>query len=99
MISHIIIIVKRLDWNEAKNTRLKIDRGIGFEEIQSTLEEGNLLGNIAHPNQKKYPGQRIFAVALNGYAFLVPFIEDEDKIFLKTIYPSRKFTKIYISRR
>ncbi len=88
--------MKRFDWNEAKNTKLKIERGIGFEEIQSALEEGMLLDNIVHPNKNRYPHQRIFIVALNGHAFLIPFVEDDEKIFLKTIYPSSKYTKKYI---
>ena len=88
--------MKRLEWNEAKNTRLKIERDISFEKIQAALEGGNLLDNIAHPNQELHPGQRVFVIAINGYVFLVPFIEDKDKIFLKTIYPSSKYTKKYI---
>lgn len=88
--------VKRIEWNEAKNIKLKIERGISFEEVQSALEEGYLLDNIAHPNKKDHPNQRILVVAINNYAFLVPFVEDEEKIVLKTIYPSSKFTKKYI---
>jgi hypothetical protein len=91
--------VKRLDWNEAKNTRLKIERSISFEDVQTAIEEGNLLDNVAHPNQKLHQGQRVLAVVLENYVFLVPFVEDEEKLFLKTIYPSRKFTKLYLIER
>jgi hypothetical protein len=51
---------------------------------------------IEHPNQEKYKGQRIFIVNINNYACLVPFVESEREIFLKTIIPSRKATKKYL---
>jgi uncharacterized DUF497 family protein len=91
--------VKHFDWNEIKNAYLKTERGVSFEDIQTAIEDGKLLDNIAHPNQKQYPGQRILIVELDDYAFLVPFIEDSEKMFLKTIYPSRKFTNKYLSER
>jgi uncharacterized DUF497 family protein len=91
--------VKRLDWNEAKNAWLKIRRGISFEDIQTAIDEGNLLDDLSHPNQRSYEGQRILVVVIENYVFLVPFVEDRDKIFLKTIYPSRKFTKKYLDER
>lgn len=89
--------MKRLDWNEAKNTWLKIERGIGFEDVQTAIDEGKLLNNVAHPNQKLYPGQRILVVVIENYVFLVPYVEDDEKLFLKTIYPSRKFTKSHLN--
>lgn len=88
--------MKYFDWNEKKNEQLKTDRGIGFEEIEVAIAEGKILDVLPHPNQKKYPNQRIYAVEINGYAYLVPFIEDDEKIFLKTAYPSRNATKKYI---
>jgi len=91
--------VKRLDWNEVKNAWLKIERGIGFEDVQTAIDEGKVLDNVAHPNQKQYPGQRILIVVIENYVFLVPFIEDSEKLFLKTIYPSRKFTKKHLGER
>lgn len=91
--------MKRLDWNEAKNTWLKIERGIGFENIQTAIEEGKLLDNIARPNRKRYPEQRVLVVIVENYVFLVPFVEDDEKLFLKTIYPSRKFTRTYLIER
>lgn len=90
------LTVKRLEWNEAKNTWLKIERGISFEDVQTAIEEGNLLDNVAHPSQKLHKGQRVLAVIIENYVFLVPFVEDDEKLFLKTIYPSRKFTKKYL---
>lgn len=88
-----------MDWNEAKNTWLKIERGISFEDVQTAIEGGNLLDIVAHPNQKLHKGQRVLAVVIENYVFLVPFVEDYEKLFLKTIYPSRKFTKRYLIER
>jgi hypothetical protein len=77
--------MKIFDWNEDKNLELKIKRNISFEEIVIALNNGNLLDVIAHPNQIKYKGQKIFFVNINNYVFSVPFIEENYKIFLKTI--------------
>lgn len=72
-----------------------VERGISFEEIVFYIENDGLLDEIVHPNNKDYPRQRIFVVAVENYVYLVPYIENEDELFLKTIIPSRKFTKIY----
>ena len=88
--------MKYFDWNEDKNRLLKIEREISFEEVLIAIESGNLLDTIEHPKRGKYPNQKIFVVNINNYAYLVPFVEDEKKIFLKTIIPSRKATKKYI---
>lgn len=84
------------DWNNEKNEWLKHERGVAFEDIVYHLTHGGLLDAIEHPNQKEYPGQRIFIVDVDGYAYIVPFIEDDDIIFMKTIVPSRKMTKRYL---
>lgn len=88
--------MKLFDWNEEKNELLMRDRGISFEEIIFHLSHGGLLDDIEHPNQRQYPGQRIMVVNVEGYVCLVPFVEDEETIFLKTIIPSRKMTRIYL---
>ena len=85
-----------LDWNDEKNEWLRNERGVTFEEIIYHIAHGGLLDTIEHPNPKAYPGQRIFVVNVEGYACLVPFIEDEQRIFLKTIIPSRKMTRTYL---
>jgi len=54
------------------------------------LESGKILDILEHPNQIKYPQQSMYVVELTDYVYLVPFIKDKDKIFLKTIIPSRK---------
>jgi uncharacterized DUF497 family protein len=84
------------NWNDEKNGWLRRERGLVFEDIVYHLSHGDLLDTIEHPNQEQYPGQRIFIVDVEGYACLVPFVEDDQTIFLKTIIPSRKMTKRYL---
>lgn len=88
--------MKYFDWNADKNALLKNDREISFEDILVAIDEGNLLDVLEHKNKTKYPSQKVFVVNVNQYVYLVPFVEDEEKIFLKTIIPSRKATKKYI---
>jgi len=90
------IPMKYFDWDNKKNNRLKIERDICFEEILIAIEEGKILDIVKHKNNKKYPNQKIFIIKMNEYAYLVPFVEDEQKIFLKTIIPSRQATKKYL---
>ncbi|MEZ4526880.1 MAG: DUF4258 domain-containing protein [Desulfobacterales bacterium] len=90
--------MKIFNWNHNKNEILKQERGISFEEIVFCIENGFLLDIIEHPDQEKYMGQKIYAVNLNEYVYLVPFVESEREIFLKTAYPSRKYTKNYLKR-
>jgi len=88
--------MKYLNWNSEKNELLKKERGISFEIIAFQIEVGNILDVIDHPNPDKYPGQRIFVIDFEEYAYLVPFVENDDDVFLKTIIPSRKATKDYL---
>ena len=83
-------------WSAEKNERLRRERGISFEEVVFHIERGDVLDLLEHPNQKRYPGQRIFVVAVDQYVYLVPFVESEDEVFLKTIIPSRKATRQYL---
>ena len=87
--------MKYFDWDIEKNKKLKKERGVSFEEVALMLKKEDVLDLLDHPNQKKYPGQQIFIVKIRGYCFTVPFVEDEEKYFLKTIIPSRKATKKY----
>ncbi|OQX13444.1 MAG: toxin [Desulfobulbaceae bacterium A2] len=91
--------MKAYEWNDEKNKLLREERGISFDDIVFHLAHGCLLDTIEHPNQDAYPGQRIFIVNVEGYACLVPFVESEDAIFLKTIIPSRKMTRLYLGGR
>ena len=90
--------MKYLNWNSEKNELLKKERGISFEIMAFQIEAGNILDVIDHPNQDKYPGQRIFVIEFEEYAYFVPFVENDDEVFLKTIILSRKATKKYIGR-
>jgi uncharacterized DUF497 family protein len=87
--------MKFFTWNQKKNEHLKKERGISFEEIVYHIEKGDVADLLEHPNQTRYPGQRIFVVMVNQYLYLVPFEESEEEIVLKTIIPSRKATRQY----
>jgi len=90
------IIMKYFDWDNKKNDKLKTERDICFEKILIAIEEGKILDVVKHKNNKKYPNQKIFIIEINKYSYLVPFVEDNEKIFLKTIIPSRQATKKYL---
>lgn len=90
--------MKYIDWDQKKNEKLKVERGISFEELISAIVEGQNIWKTDHPNQKKYPGQKIYVIQIGDYAFVVPYLENEEKVFLKTIFPSRKYTKKYIEK-
>lgn len=83
-------------WNAEKNEQLKAERGVSFEEVVFHIENGDLLDEVDHPNSEKYPRQRMFIVSIGQYAFLVPFVQKDDEVFLKTIIPNRKATMMYL---
>jgi histidinol phosphatase-like PHP family hydrolase len=78
-----------------KNEILKKKRKISFEQAMDAMMNGKILDIIKHPNSKKYPDQKIFIIDIDDYCYLIPFVENNDEIFLKTIFPSRKYTKKY----
>lgn len=84
------------DWNDQKNGELKNERGVTFEEVIFSIMHEGLLDIVEHPNSEKYSNQKIFIIKIEDYAYLVPFVESEESIFLKTIIPSRKMTKKYL---
>jgi uncharacterized DUF497 family protein len=88
--------VKYFAWDEAKNEKLKAERGVGFEDIVFHIERGDVLDILEHPNLERYAGQRIFVVQRDDYVYLVLFVEDDRLVFLKTIIPSRKATRQYL---
>ena len=90
------MFMKIIVWNNEKNKRLKKERGVSFEEVLFHIEHFGILDVLQHHSKDKYRGQRILVVEINEYAYLVPFIENEDELFLKTIIPSRKATKKYL---
>ncbi len=83
-------------WNSDKNKLLQQERGISFEEIVFHIQSGDEIDVFDHPNQERYPNQKISVVVVEGYVYLVPFVESEEGIFLKTIIPNRKATKKYL---
>ncbi len=83
-------------WNYEKNESLKAERGIGFERVIMHIERGDVLDVVDHPNKAKYPNQQILVVEIDSYVYLVPFVENDDGRFLKTIIPSRKATRDYL---
>jgi len=88
--------MKYINWNPEKNEWLQKARGISFEIVAFQIEGENFLEVLDHPNQDKYPGQKMFVIEFEEYAYLVPFVENEDEVFLKTIIPSRKATKKHL---
>lgn len=88
--------MKSINWNSEKNLVLKESRGVCFEDVVFFIERGDILDDYFHPNQQEYPGQRIMVVGIGNYAYLVPYVENEEELFLKTIIPSRKATQKYI---
>lgn len=87
----------RYRYNTFKNQLILKTRGIGFEEIIDALETGGFLADLDHPNLKVFPNQKILIVKCRNYIYVVPYVtEVPNRLFLKTIYPSRKYTKKYL---
>jgi len=84
--------MKYLNWSYEKNETLKAKREISFEEIAYLIESGHILGIEENPGR---PNQKIYIVEIESYAVIVPFVERDNEIFLKTAFPSRKYTKSY----
>lgn len=91
--------MKYFDWDKVKNERLKAERDISFEDIINAIDNGQLLKTLDNPNQIRYPGQKMYIVNISDYAYVVPFVEDEEKRFLKTIFPSREMTEKYLIKK
>ncbi len=89
--------MKPYDWNNAKNEVLKSVRSVSFEAVVAAIDADGLLAVLEHPNKTRYRHQKMYVVHIHDYAFLVPYVEDEEKIFLKTIIPSRKATRQYLT--
>jgi len=90
--------VKPVRWNAEKSLWLKSERGVSFEEVLSAISQGGLLSVMDHPNRSKYGHQKLLVVRIRDYAYLVPFVESETEIFLKSIMPSRKATREFLPR-
>ena len=88
--------MKRFNWDPEKNQKLMNERGVSFDDVLFALLSGGLLDDGPHPNESKYPHQRVLVVRIDDYAWLVPYVENDRELFLKTIIPSRKATKIFL---
>jgi uncharacterized DUF497 family protein len=88
--------MKYFDWNDEKNETLKQLRGVSFEQVELAIATGDLIDRLTHPNPAKYPKQKVFLVRIADYIYSVPYVEDNEKIFLKTIIPNRKATKKFL---
>ena len=84
--------MKYLNWSSEKNEILKATRGISFEQIAYLIESGHILGIEENTSR---PEQKIYILEIESYAVIVPFVEKDNEIFLKTAFPSRKYTKHY----
>jgi hypothetical protein len=87
------------DWNEKKNDQLKKERKIGFERVVIAIEAGDILDIFDHPNKERYGKQILIIVNIDGYAYVVPTLCNNEEYFLKTIFPSRKYTDIYLPEK
>ena len=88
--------MKVFQWDNEKNEWLKEYRNICFEQVVILFEREDVLDVIEHPNQDSYPDQKIAIVNINDYAYFVPFLQDGEEIFLKTVIPNRKATNKYV---
>ncbi len=89
--------MKPIRWNPDKSLPLKAERGVSFEEVLSAISQDGLLSVMDHPNRAKYGHQKMLVVRMQDYAYLVPYVENEREIFLKSIMPSRKATRDFLS--
>ena len=88
--------MKYFDWNDEKNELLKKTRGVSFEEVELAIALGDLIDRVRHSNPAKYPNQKVFLVKIDNSIYSVPYVEDQEKIFLKTVIPNRKATRDYL---
>jgi hypothetical protein len=88
--------MKYYDWNDEKNELLKRLRGVSFEQVVLAIASGDLIDRLKHPNPEKYPNQMVLLVRIEDYIYSVPFVEDDEKVLLKTIIPNRKATRKYL---
>jgi len=89
--------MSEFDWNPEKNAFLERERGIGFEDVVFHIQHGDILDILKHPNPGRYPNQKIIVLNVEGYVYLIPYVKQHGKRFLKTIIPSRKATREYLA--
>ena len=89
--------MSEFDWSDEKNEILERTRGVCFEDVLVHIQNGGVLAVINHPNRDRYPNQNIIVLNVEGYVWLVPYVKVRGVRFLKTIVPSRKATREYLS--
>jgi len=90
------MVRKPVRWNAEKDRllRKRTDRnGIAFDDCLAKIRAGQIIDII---ESRSRPGQRVFVLEFDGYAYRVPFVENDEEIFLKTVYPDRKLTRKYL---
>lgn len=90
--------MKYFVWDEKKNRKLKEERGVSFEMVLQAIEDGFLLDVLEHPNTAKYQGQRLYVIEIDGYAYVLPFEDRGEERVLQTVFPSRRYTRLYVDR-
>ncbi|HFE37242.1 MAG TPA: DUF4258 domain-containing protein [Gammaproteobacteria bacterium] len=88
----------QLEWSFAKNTQLKQERGLCFEDVEQALSGDGFVDDLPHLNAEQYPNQRLLIVLIDHYPCVVPYIRDGNKLFLKTIYPNQKLKSLFLER-
>ena len=89
--------MSKFDWDDEKSESLEKTRGICFEDVIIHIQNGCVLEIIKHPNRDRYPKQNVIVLDVEGYVYLVPYVKSKGTRFLKTIIPSRKATREYLS--
>lgn len=84
-------MAKVFEWDQQKNQKLIKERGISFEAIVLQIEAGHVLAIV--PGKGKFRRQKQYVLEFNNYIYVVPFVEESEHVFLKTIIPSRRLTK------
>jgi uncharacterized DUF497 family protein len=97
-VASFVDLIMKFSWNLQKNKQLKSERGISFERICVAIEKGHILDILEHTNKRLYSHQLLYVVEIDGYAWVVPFIDDEENQsrILITAFPSREFQKFYL---
>jgi len=89
--------MKVIKFDPVKNDKLQKDREVSFDTVIEKIAKGDFLDIFA--GKGKYHHQKVYVMNINNYVYVVPFVETKNEIFLKTIIPTRKLTKIYLGGR
>ena len=89
--------MSEFDWDDLKNETLQRVRGVCLEDVLVCIRNGGVIDVIRHPDRDRYPSQSIIVLNMEGYVWLVPYVKSRGVRFLKTIIPSRKATREYLT--